>query len=297
MSSRRPKPQGAAARTGAFIGVHAGNAWMIGAPALLMAVLFFYPLIEVFKFSVLDPGPGLQNYRHVLSSGAVRQVAITTIRICSATTAITLILGYAFAYLLTHTSNVKRNILFVCVLIPMWISVLVRAFAWVMLLRREGTLNSLLMSSGIISTPLPLVWNEFGVIISMTHYMLPYAVLPLYTAMHNVDQRLIAAARGMGASRGQAFVKIFLPLTVPGIVGAGLLVFIFSLGFYVTPVIVGGGRVLMVAEYTSIQILEVLQWGIGTTLAAILILVICMLLGVIGKVSNIRELLGVRDAT
>ncbi len=266
-------------------------------PALLMAVLFFYPLVEVFKFSVLDPSLGLQNYRHVFSSGAVRQVALTTIRICSATTVITLILGYAFAYVLTHTSIVKRNILFVCVLIPMWISVLVRAFAWVMLLRREGIVNSLLMSSGIVSSPLPLVWNEFGVIISMTHYMLPYAVLPLYTAMHNVDQRLVAAARGMGASRGQAFLKVFLPLTMPGIVGAGLLVFIFSLGFYVTPVIVGGGRVLMVAEYTSVQILEVLQWGIGTTLAAMLILVICALLGVIGKVSNIRELLGVRDAT
>jgi putative spermidine/putrescine transport system permease protein len=129
----------------------------------------------------------------------------------------------------------------------------------------------------------------------MTHYMLPYAVLPLYTAMSSVDQRLVAAARGMGASKAQAFLRVFLPLTKAGIIGAGTLVFIFSLGFYVTPAIMGGGRVLMVAEYTSVQILEVLNWGGGTTISIAMIVAICLLLGVIEKVAGLRELIGVKE--
>src|ERR1035438_753618 len=237
------------------------NHLMIGLPMLLMAVVFLYPLAEVMWLSVSNPTFGMQNYKYVLGSAAIHNVFLTTLRICCTTTFLTLIAGYAFAYYLTHTSEVIRRVLFVCVLIPMWVSVLVRAFAWIVLLRREGIINSSLMSAGLISSPLPLIWNEVGVVIGMCHFMLPYAILPLYSTMRDVDQRLISAARGMGATGLYAFRRVFLPLTMPGMIGAAVLVFIFSLGFYVTPVILGGGRVLMIAEYTSVQIMEVLQWG------------------------------------
>jgi putative spermidine/putrescine transport system permease protein len=271
------------------------TAWMIGIPVAFMLLLFFYPLVEVIKLSVSEPTLGLQNYRQVFTSEAVLHVAAVTVRVCAVTTIATLVLAYVLAYLIVHSSETAKKVLIVCVLIPMWVSVLVRAFAWVVLLRREGVVNSLLLSAGVIDSPLPLVWNEFGVVLSMTHYMLPYAVLPLYTAMSSVDQRLVAAARGMGASKAQAFLRVFLPLTKAGIIGAGTLVFIFSLGFYVTPAIMGGGRVLMVAEYTSVQILEVLNWGGGTTISIVMIVAICLLLGVIEKVAGLRELIGVKE--
>ncbi len=153
----------------------------------------------------------------------------------------------------------------------MWISALVRAFAWVVLLRREGVFNSALLSLGLIDRPLALIWNELGVVIGMVHYMLPYAVLPLYANMRDIDQRCIAAARGLGASRRQTFLRVFLPLSVPGIVGAGILVFVYSLGFFVTPAILGGGKTLMIAEFIRLQIVEILRWGTGTMLATVLI--------------------------
>jgi putative spermidine/putrescine transport system permease protein len=266
---------------------------MIGLPMLLMALVFLYPLAQVMWLSVSDPTVGVQNYKYVVSSDAVHNVFLTTLRICCTTTFVTLIAGYAFAYYLTHTSEVIRRVLFVCILIPMWVSVLVRAFTWIVLLRREGIINSSLMSAGLISSPLPLIWNEAGVVIGMCHFMLPYAIMPLYSTMRDVDQRLISAARGMGATGFYAFRRIFLPLTMPGIIGAAVLVFIFSLGFYVTPVILGGGRVLMIAEYTSVQIMEVLQWGIGTTLATVLVLGICLLLFALGRAAGIRKHLGI----
>jgi putative spermidine/putrescine transport system permease protein len=266
---------------------------MIGLPILFMAILFLYPLVEVIWLSVSDPALGTQNYKYVLSSEAVHNIFLTTLRICCATTLLTLVAGYALAYYLTHTSETIRQVLFVFVLIPMWVSVLVRAFAWIVLLRREGIINASMMWAGLIDSPLPLLWNEVGVVIGMCHFMLPYAILPLYSTMRDVDQRLVSAARGMGATRFYSFRRIFLPLTMPGLIGSGVLVFIFSLGFYVTPVILGGGRVLMIAEYTSVQIMEVLQWGIGTTLATVLVLAIGLLLFALGRAAGVRKHLGI----
>ena len=167
-----------------------------------------------------------------------------------------------------------------------------RAFAWVALLRREGVVNTLLLQAGIVDAPLPLLWNEFAVCVGMVHYMLPYAVLPLYAQMRDIDQRTIAAARGLGASRVQAFLRVFLPLSRPGIIGAGVLVFIFSCGFFVTPAILGGGRTLMIAEYVSAQILDLLRWGLGTMLATTLVVTILLLLAVMSRIVDMRKLFG-----
>jgi len=170
--------------------------------------------------------------------------------------------------------------------------VLVRAFAWVTLLRRQGLINEALMGAGLIDEPLRLIWNEFGIAVGMVHYMIPYAVLPLYASMRDIDPRLVPAARGLGASRFEAFRRVFLPLTRPGIIAATVLVFIFSLGFYVTPAILGGGRTLMIAEYIKLQILDLIRWGLGTMMASTLLAAIVLLLWVMSRIVDIRRVFG-----
>ena len=258
----------------------------------LMLVFYVYPVARVLWISVTDPAPGLGNYALLFTSASLQRMIITTARISCVTTAITLVLAYAVAYALIFASETARRVMLVGVLVPLWISVLVRAFAWVALLRREGVVNNALIGSGIIDQPLPLIWNEFGIVIGMVHYMLPLGVLPLYSAMRDIDLRCIAAARGLGASRSQVFRRVFWPLSLPGVIGSGLLVFIFSLGFFVTPAILGGGRTLMAAEYINVQIHDLVRWGLGTMVASTLVIVVGVLVFLLGRVVDIGRLFG-----
>lgn len=267
--------------------------WLLVAPALVaMLAFYFFPLARVLWISVTEPRPGLDNYTLLLTSASVHNVLLVTARICVITTTITLVLGYVVAYAMVHARGRQLRWLTFFVLLPLWVSVLVRAFAWVTLLRSNGLVNQALLSLGVIAGPLPLVRNEFGVAVGMIHYMIPFAVLPLYANMQGIDLRLVAAARGLGASRGQAFRRVFLPLSLPGLVGAGVLVFIFSLGFYVTPAILGGGRVFMIAEYIGVQILNVIRWGLGAMLATTLLVGVLLLMAALGRLVNLRKLFG-----
>jgi len=267
--------------------------WLLILPALvLMLVFYVYPLAEVLWISVTEPEPGLGNYERLLTSPAVQRVWVTTLRICVITTVITLLCGYVVAYALASAPLRLQRWMFLFVLLPLWISVLVRAFAWVTLLRRQGLINEALLATGLIEEPLRLIWNEFGIAVGMIHYMVPYAVLPLYAAMRDIDPRLVPAARGLGASRFEAFRHVFLPLTRPGIIAATVLVFIFSLGFYVTPAILGGGRTLMIAEYIKLQILDLIRWGIGTMMASTLLIAILLLLWLMSRLIDIRRVFG-----
>jgi len=177
------------------------------------------------------------------------------------------------------------------VLLTLWISVLVRAFAWLILLTTHGVVNNSLMSLGLISEPLALVRNETGVLIGMVHYLLPYAVLPLLSTMQGIDPRLIRASHSLGAGRVRTFVSIFLPMTAPGIAAAAVIVFVFSLGFYITPSILGGGRVVMLAEYVSVSVLEELRWGFGAAQAVVLLVLTLMVLGIAGRLLGTKRIL------
>ena len=261
---------------------------------LLLVVVYLVPLSQVLAISVTDPALGLGNYALLATSPSIARVLATTGRICAITTAAALLLGYVVAYCMTQARPAVRRLMLVGVLLPLWVSVLARSFAWVTLLRREGVVNAVLLGAGLIQAPLPLIWNEFGVSLGMIHTMLPYAILPMASHMRGLDPALLAAARGLGASRAQVFARVFLPLSLPGVVGAGVLVLIFSLGFYVTPVLLGGGRVLMVAEYISLQIQELLQWGTGTMLATTLVAAIGLLLFLLSRAVGLRALSGAR---
>jgi putative spermidine/putrescine transport system permease protein len=267
--------------------------WLLILPAFALLLAFYIaPIVQVLAISVTDPEPGLGNYERIFTSGAVQRVILTTLRICAITTVLALLLGYAIAYAITLASPRARGWWVLAVLVPLWISVLVRAFAWVTLLRRQGLVNNTLMNAGMISEPLPLVWNEFGIIVGMVHYMVPFAVLPMLASMREIDPRLLAAARGLGATRSEVFRRVFLPLSMPGIIAAGVLVFIFSLGFYITPAILGGGKTLMVAEWISLQILDLIRWGLGTMMATMLVVAILVTLAVFSRVVDLRRIFG-----
>ncbi|TQF83447.1 ABC transporter permease [Elioraea sp. Yellowstone] len=269
--------------------------WLLIAPAVILMLAFYaFPLAEVLWISFTEPEPGFGNYERLLTSPALQRVWMTTLRICVITTAITLVAGYVVAYALVSAPPRIQRWMFVCVLLPLWISVLVRAFAWVTLLRSQGVVNEALVAVGLIDRPLRLIWNEFGIAVGMVHYMIPYAVLPLYASMRDIDPRLVPAARGLGATRFEAFRRVFLPLTKPGIVAATVLVFIFSLGFYVTPAILGGGRTLMVAEYIKLQILDLIRWGVGTMMASTLLAAVVLVLAIFARIVDFRRLFGSR---
>jgi putative spermidine/putrescine transport system permease protein len=281
-----------AARKG--LGVR-GIYWLALLPALAMLLgLYVMPLLGVLWISVTEPKPGLANYELLFTSASVQKALVTTARISVITTVATLLLGYLVAYAMRMASGTAQRWMVFCVLFPFWISVLVRTFAWITLLRGEGVVNTTLRALGVIEEPLPLVRNELGVVIGMVHAMLPYAILTLYANMRGIDLRLMAAARGMGAGQWTAFRRVFLPLTMPGILGATVLVFILSLGFYVTPAILGGGKTLMIAEYVAIQINETLRWGLGTMLATTLALSVLGLMLALSRVLDVKRLFGGR---
>ena len=270
----------------------AGWWWLIAPAFLLLVVFYIAPIVQVLAISVTEPEPGLGNYERLFTSEGVQRVIMTTLRICMITTVLALLLGYAIAYAITLATPRARGWWILAVLVPLWISVLVRAFAWVTLLRRQGLVNNTLLEAGIIAEPLPLVWNEFGIVVGMVHYMVPFAVLPMLASMREIDPRLLAAARGLGASRGEVFRRVFLPLSLPGVIAAGVLVFIFSLGFYITPAILGGGKTLMVAEWIGLQILDLIRWGLGTMMATMLVVTILVTLAVFSRIVDLRRIFG-----
>jgi putative spermidine/putrescine transport system permease protein len=266
--------------------------WLIVPATLVLTFCYYLPLLRVGWISFSEPSVGIQNYHQLLTSASIHRVLITTFRICTVCTLASLVLGYAVSYALLQAGPTKRSIMLLCVLLPLWISGLVRAFAWVSLLRRQGFINETLMSLGLTSAPLELVWNEIGVVIGMTHYMLPYAILPLYAAMLEIDQRILMAAQSLGGSKTQIFLRIFFPLSVPGVAAAGVLVFVYSVGFFVTPAILGGGKTLMIAEYIRLQIVELLRWGTGTMIAVTVAIAVLLAWGVAVKLIGTQRMFG-----
>ena len=264
-------------------------------PLVALSVFYIYPLSKVLWLSVTVPKPGFGNFMLLATSEGVQRILMTTVRLCIITSIIALLMGYLIAYVMAHVSTQHRSWILLVVLLSFWLSVLIRAFAWLTLLQSRGLINTALMQLGLISEPLPLVRNEFGVVLGMVHYMIPYAVLPLYANMQGIDTRLELAARGLGATPLRVFFRVYLPMTVPGIVSAGILVFIYALGFYITPALLGGGKTIMLAEYISIQIIDTLNWGTGAMLATTLLITVVLLLCVVARFVSLREVFGIKQ--
>lgn len=257
---------------------------------LLVLTLYLFPLLYVLTFSIPAEGSLVNSYLEIFAKPGIRKVVATTAVISLSTAGITVVFSYLIALGLVLLSDARRRLMFFCVLTPLWLSVLIRAFAWITLLRNNGVINTALIDLGLITDPLTLVRNSTGVVIGMVHYMLPFAVLTVYSSLRDLNPNMIRAARSLGASSGVTILRILLPLTRAGILNATLLVFILSLGFYVTPAILGGGKVVMVAEYISLMVTQSLDWKTATTLATALLAVVLTVAALLGRYADLGSI-------
>lgn len=245
------------------------------APAvLLVAVVVFIPVGWLLWLSIFDGSAlSLVHYRRMLENPSYLNVFLVTFGSSLAVTAICVVLGYPVAYLLSQLSGRAAGLLMIAVIMPFWTSLLVRTYAWLVLLQRRGLVNTWLIDLGVIDEPLRLVHNLTGTIIGMTHIMLPFMILPLYACIRAIDSDWIRAAESLGARPLLAFWRVFFPLSIPGLAAGVVLVFILCLGFYITPELLGGGRIVTVSmkirENTSIYV----DWGAASALGVVLLVV------------------------
>ena len=260
----------AAPRNGAGRSAFALGPFALTLPGLLLlTLLFVLPLGRLFALSF--EGGGLGWYEKALTGGLYTTILYRTFEIAGIVTLCCLIVGYPVAFLLATTTPAWRAIGFAFVMLPLWTSVLVRTYAWMVLLGRNGIINRILIDSGMLDAPLPMLNSKMAVILGMVHVMLPFMILPIYSAVTRIDPDLPKAARGLGASTWRILTTIYLPLTLRGIVAGVTLVFVVSLGFYITPELLGGGKVLMFAMVIEQQVREFLAWNFAGALSVILL--------------------------
>jgi putative spermidine/putrescine transport system permease protein len=267
------------------------NAFMTGVclmTPLLAFLVFVYavPFIGVAAWSVTLPKPGLGQYERLVTDPLVFSVFLRTFRICLIVTVLSVVAAYAIAYVWVRGTRLERRLVEFCILIPFWISILTRAFGWLALLSNRGLINTWLQAAGLIAGPLPLAYNEFSVILGITHVLVPFAVFPLASSMRSVDERVLLAARGLGASRLRTFWTVFGPMTASGVVGAALIVFVFTLGFFVTPAILGGGRSIMAAELVWLRMFQSPDWGLGAAISVALVVLVGALMAALFRLAR-----------
>lgn len=255
-------------------------------------VLYVYPISRLLLGSFLDPGLSLANYYRFFRSPVYLNRLVYTVRVAFGVALCCLVLGYPLAYLLTRVSSATRSLLMAMIIMPMWISVLVRTYAWMVLLGRAGVLNRVLQGIGITSQPVGLMYNTFAVFFGMVSMLLPYTVLPMYSVMDSIDGSLVKAASNLGATPFQSFRHIFFPLSLPGVASGGLLVFIIALGFYITPALLGGPGNLMIANLIDITVNRLLDWGFGAAQSVILLIVALAIFYVYNRYLGLDKLLG-----
>ncbi|WP_042695152.1 ABC transporter permease, partial [Azospirillum sp. B506] len=212
-----------------------------------------------------------------------RDIFFRTFTIGFAVTALCLILGFPVAYLLATLPSNSANLLMICVLLPFWTSLLVRTCAWIVVLQTNGIINDTLRWLGVINDPIQLVYNRFGVYVAMTHVLMPFMILPLYSVMKAIPPAYVRAASSLGASPTVAFLRIYLPQTIPGIGAGCLLVFILAIGYYITPALVGGAADQMISYFIAFYTTETVNWGLASALGAVLLLATVALAMVYGK--------------
>jgi ABC-type spermidine/putrescine transport system permease subunit I len=242
------------------------------APMLLLwAGLFVYPLARLLPESLFAPGFTLEHYRRFFTAPLYLGVLLRTLRIAAVTTAICLVLGYPTAYGLSRLSPRAARVLLMLVVLPLWTSVIVRVYAWMALFQTNGLVNRVLVDWGIVAAPLRIMYGEGAVLVGMVHVLLPFMILPIWSVLRGLDPRLVTAAQNLGANGWQVFRRVVLPLSLPGAVTGTMFVFILSLGFYITPALLGGPRLLMMATLIDQQVNEMLNWPFAAAMAVVLL--------------------------
>lgn len=248
-----------------------------------MVILFVIPLIIILAVSFFDPTFTLKNYAAFFSVPAYLIILKNTFVVSIEVTILCLILAYPVSYVLASVKGNLRSILLLFVLVPFWMSFIIRSFTWIVILQRQGVVNSILMGLHIIQSPLQLVGNQIGVIIGMVHVLLPFMILPLFNSIASIDPDLTKAAQSLGCRSFTNFLKIMLPLSIPGIVTGSLLVFIIALGYYITPQLLGGSSSTMISQLIVTEIGQQLNWGFGSAIAVVLLVCVSIVLVVFNR--------------
>ncbi|MFT3688491.1 ABC transporter permease subunit [Paenirhodobacter sp.] len=247
-----------------------GPIWLIAPVLAFLAVFFLFPMARLLALSVLnDGGLTTEHYAHLGSNPVYWRILAITFRISILTAVLSVLLGYPVARWISAFPEDKRGGVLFLVLLPFWTSYLVKTFAWMIMLGNRGLLNSLVL--GVSDTPLPLMYNEFGVLVGMVHAMAPLAILTMLPVMSGIDQRLTSAAESLGAGRAQSFWMVYFPLSMPGVAAAGLLTFITSLGFFIVPAYLGGRTQTMLAQVIILQVQELVNWAFAGVLAVMMV--------------------------
>lgn len=242
-------------------------------PALIYLIVFYlWPMLRMARLSLFSPEFTIDHYAKVFGTPAYLLVIRNTFRIGFVVTIASLALGYPIAYLIVHSGPRVRNIVLVAIILPYFTSVLVRTFSWMILLGRSGVVNQFLMSTRIIGEPLQLIYNSQGVYIGMTHVLMPLMVLSLYSVMSEIDLDLVRVAKSLGASPIRAFMTVFLPLSMPGVSAGVLLVFVLSIGYFITPALMGGLGDIVITQVIANHVIDLLNWEFASALAIILLI-------------------------
>ncbi len=256
-----------------------------------LAVFFIYPLISFLPTSLYYEGAfSFDKYMRAFTKPVYLRILRTTFFIAGSTTLITLILAYPLAYWFTNATGKTKGIITALIILPFWTSIIVRMYAWMSLLGHNGIFNRLFLQGGIISEPIPMMFNRFGVLVGMVHFMLPYMVLSIYAVMSGIPPDYMRAGANLGAAPLKRFIKIYLPLSMPG-VGAGcLLVFILALAFYITPALLGGLRDTMIAQIIDQEMRETFDWPFAAALSTVLIFITTTLYIIYQKVMSVERI-------
>jgi mannopine transport system permease protein len=250
----------------------AASSVMLALPFLVLALItFLLPLAALLYESLFVPQPTLAHYERALTEPVYLRVMWRTLRTALAVTVLTLILAWPLAWVMARSAGIRLAILVAAVLLPLWTSVLVRTYAWMVLLQKNGVINQILTTTGVVAEPLPLLYTEAAVILAMSHVLLPFMVLPLYSALRGIPDDYSRAAQMLGASEWATFREVIFPLSLPGVTSGCLMVFLLALGFFVTPALIGGPQQMMIATLVSQQVREMLDWPFAGALVGVML--------------------------
>ena len=271
----------------------------MGTPLVLLLVPFLvYPVGQLLLLSIYnDDGFTFAQYRQLFASSVYVDVLLITLKISLVTTLVCVVMGYPIAYLISVVGKERKATLLFWVLLSFWTSFLVRAFAWIVLLGRNGVINKLLISLGIITSPVSLLYNFGSVLVGMVNALLPLAVLTMLSVMENIDRNLPRAATTLGARPGTAFWKIYFPLSLPGVAAAGIMVFVTAIGFFIVPALLGGRRETMITQLIIDQVQQTMNWGFAGAISVLLLFVVLIVFAAYDRLLGLSTMTGATTAS
>ena len=254
-----------------------GIGWLTVFMIVPCLIVFFYSFFERGTYGGIDYIFGFQNFSRA-AEPVYRTIFLTSARIALEATLIAVVVAYPAAYAISLAPKARQTRLLLLVMLPFWSNYLIRTYAWIVLLNREGLINRGLRGMGVIDEPLPILYNEFAVVTGLVYNYLPFVILAIYASIQRIDPSLREASEDLGAPGWRTFLRVTLPLTLPGVAAGAVFVFILSIGNFITPDLLGGGRLQMVGNLIYDQFLSARDWPFGAAVSLVLIFIMMLLL-------------------